>query len=197
MTTFKCFIVDSQGGISGSLTHLIDSSSYMIAGRNMSIVSQSNGAVVIGQISDPIGSTVSVVRTSTVQALTGTMLVDPTLQFIVNPGEVWSACFTLPITYNSGSATNELSVAGPVSSSMLWQSSFTNTGTTTAGNVNGQVVTETNVAAPRMGNLTVNVYIMADVTGSPAPVTLSYGQQGASGSVTAWAPAFLNATRIS
>jgi hypothetical protein len=45
MTT--TFIVDSNAGISGSLTQLVDGTSYLIAGANVSITSQSNGSVVI------------------------------------------------------------------------------------------------------------------------------------------------------
>lgn len=41
------FVVDSVGGISGSLHHLVDGSSYLIAGDHISIVSQSNGSVLI------------------------------------------------------------------------------------------------------------------------------------------------------
>jgi hypothetical protein len=41
------FIVDSAGGISGSLTHLVDGTSYLVAGSGVSIVSQSNGSVVV------------------------------------------------------------------------------------------------------------------------------------------------------
>lgn len=41
------FIVDSVGGISGSLTKLVDGSSYLVAGTNVTIASQSNGQVVI------------------------------------------------------------------------------------------------------------------------------------------------------
>lgn len=43
----KTFIVDSVGGISGSLTQLVDGSSYLIAGSGVSITSQSNGSVII------------------------------------------------------------------------------------------------------------------------------------------------------
>jgi hypothetical protein len=43
----KTFIVDSLGGISGSLTQLVDGSSYLIAGSGVSITSQSNGSVLI------------------------------------------------------------------------------------------------------------------------------------------------------
>lgn len=41
------FIVNSVGGISGSLTKLVDGSSYLVEGDNISIVSQSNGSVRI------------------------------------------------------------------------------------------------------------------------------------------------------
>ena len=44
------FIVDSNAGISGSLTNLVDGTSYLIAGDNVNITSQSNGSVVIGTI---------------------------------------------------------------------------------------------------------------------------------------------------
>lgn len=41
------FIVDSVGGISGSLTNLVDGSSYLIGGMGISLLSQSNGSIVI------------------------------------------------------------------------------------------------------------------------------------------------------
>ncbi len=45
------FIVDSNGGISGSLTQLVNGTSYLIAGANVAITSQSNGQVMIGATS--------------------------------------------------------------------------------------------------------------------------------------------------
>lgn len=42
------FIVDNVGGISGSLTQLIDGTSYLVAGEGISVVSQSNGSVKVG-----------------------------------------------------------------------------------------------------------------------------------------------------
>lgn len=44
------FVVDSNGGISGSLTQLTDGSSYLVAGANVSITSQSNGQVLIASM---------------------------------------------------------------------------------------------------------------------------------------------------
>lgn len=41
------FILDSNNGISGSLTNLTDGSPYLIAGANVTITTQSNGAVLI------------------------------------------------------------------------------------------------------------------------------------------------------
>lgn len=41
------FIVDSVGGISGSLTQLVDGTSYLVAGPGVAITSQSNGSVVV------------------------------------------------------------------------------------------------------------------------------------------------------
>ncbi len=42
-----------QNGISGSLTHLDDGSSYLIAGTNIDITTQSNGAVLIEYVAGP------------------------------------------------------------------------------------------------------------------------------------------------
>jgi Trm5-related predicted tRNA methylase len=42
----------AQKGLSGSLTQLIDGTSYLVAGSNMSVVSQSNGQVTIAAILD-------------------------------------------------------------------------------------------------------------------------------------------------
>ena len=39
--------VSATGGLSGSLTHLVDGNSYIVAGSNITVVSQSNGAVTI------------------------------------------------------------------------------------------------------------------------------------------------------
>lgn len=41
------FIVDTNAGISGSLTQLVDGTSYLVAGSNVTITSQSNGSVLI------------------------------------------------------------------------------------------------------------------------------------------------------
>lgn len=50
----NAFIVDSVGGISASHTHLVDGTSYLVAGDNISIVSQSNGSVLIStSVSSP------------------------------------------------------------------------------------------------------------------------------------------------
>ena len=44
------FLVDSVGGISGSLTTLVDGSSYLIAGTGIDIASGSNGSVTVSAV---------------------------------------------------------------------------------------------------------------------------------------------------
>lgn len=43
----QSFIVDNVGGISGSLTTLVDGTSYLVAGTGISVTSQSNGSVLV------------------------------------------------------------------------------------------------------------------------------------------------------
>jgi hypothetical protein len=49
-TMSRNFIVDNNAGISGSLTNLVDGTSYLVAGANVVITSQSNGSVLIAAI---------------------------------------------------------------------------------------------------------------------------------------------------
>lgn len=51
----NAFIVDSSGGISGSLTNLVDGTSYLVAGDGILITSQSNGSVVVASAVSPTG----------------------------------------------------------------------------------------------------------------------------------------------
>src|SRR6478609_5380709 len=46
----KTFIVDSVGGISGSLTQLVDGTSYLVAGNGVTIASQSNGSLLLSAV---------------------------------------------------------------------------------------------------------------------------------------------------
>lgn len=48
----NAFIVDTNGGISGSLTQLVDGTSYLIAGQGINVTSQSNGSLKISQNND-------------------------------------------------------------------------------------------------------------------------------------------------
>lgn len=48
------FIIDSDNGISGSLTQLADGTSYLVAGEGIAIVSQSNGQVLVSSLGSSI-----------------------------------------------------------------------------------------------------------------------------------------------
>lgn len=48
------FVVDSVGGISGSLTQLSDGRSYMVAGEGIAIVSQSSGQVLVSSLGSSV-----------------------------------------------------------------------------------------------------------------------------------------------
>lgn len=112
MTT--AFVVDTNGGISGSLTTLIDGSSYLIAGENISVLSQSNGSVVISSpiVTGSIGSIVGAVKTATTTSTEDLSKIDPDLVFTVMSGSTWAVQYNLYMNYTSTGTTLSVESTG-------------------------------------------------------------------------------------
>jgi hypothetical protein len=116
------FIVDNVGGISGSLTNLVDGSSYLVAGDGISILSGSNGSVAISAL--PV--TGSVVGDywkykTTDQTVIGTTLTDDVdFHVDVPANSIWFVTFDFIMTTGNHPGGSTWALDAPAGSSLTF-----------------------------------------------------------------------------